>query len=375
MRKRKGKTCLHSHAGDSIRIAKEDMQFRCTEFLLKPKYTSQIFILSLFLALLSLNACASRRSANQTATPTIPLPVVLDTVAITSVPAPKPVVFDGENAYNSYLMSQMNFGARPPGSRALKATGDYILAQLRTNGWQTETQEFNYRGIPVRNIIAKTGIGKGPVVIVGAHYDTRPRATSDKNDTSKPVLGADDGASGVAVLLELSRTLDVTHLQNEVWLAFFDAEDNGDLTACDLQPDMAGQTPTACDITPWPWSVGAKWVANSLTTAPSEVIILDMIGDADQNIYYEHNSDQSLQEELWGVAAQLGYSKQFIPEYKWAMEDDHTPFVQRGYRAIDVIDFDYPYWHTVNDTSDKVSSESLDRVGRVMQVWLESGKK
>lgn len=283
--------------------------------------------------------------------------------------------FDGRNAYDRYLLSQMNFGARPPGSSALEATGDYILAQLRANGWQTETQEFTYRGIPVRNLIAKAGIGKGPVVIIGVHYDTRPRATADKHDTSQPVPGADDGASGVAVLLELSRTLDVTRLQNEVWLTFFDAEDNGDLTACDLQQDLAGQTPTACDITPWPWSVGATHLANGLTIAPVDVIILDMIGDADQNIYYEHNSDQLLQEELWSVAAQLGFSKQFIPEYKWSMEDDHTPFVQRGFRAIDIIDFDYPYWHTVDDTSDKVSPASLERVGRVMQLWLENGKK
>ncbi len=76
-------------------------------------------------------------------------------------------------------------------------------------------------------------------------------------------------------------------------------------------------------------------------------------------------------EELWAIAARLGYSAQFIPQFKWSMDDDHTPFLRRGIRAVDVIDFDYPYWHTVQDTADKVSPDSLERVGRVMKTWLE----
>ncbi len=283
-----------------------------------------------------------------------------------------PDAVDGKHAYQEYLLAQIRIGPRFAGSPGDRATGDYVLNQLRESGWSTETQEFHYQGVPIRNIIAKQAVGKGPVVILGAHYDTRPRADQDKQNPNAPILGANDGASGVAVLLELARTLNIAKLHNEVWLAFLDAEDNGDLNTCALLG--AGSTPASnqgnCD-TIWPFSVGASYLAEHLAARPSAVIILDMIGDADQNIYYEQNSDKDLQKQIWGVAARLGYSAQFIPEPKWPMEDDHTPFLQHGIRAVDIIDFDYPYWHTTQDTADKVSAESLGRVGRVMQTWLQ----
>jgi hypothetical protein len=162
--------------------------------------------------------------------------------------------------------------------------------------------------------------------------------------------------------------LDVSSLKNEVWLAFFDAEDDGDLAGCVVAKA------TGCDNTTWPWSVGATHVAEHLPSTPAAVIVLDMIGDADQNIYYEKNSDVQYQQQIWGIAATLGYSAQFIPQFKWSMEDDHTPFLQRKIRAVDMIDFDYPYWHTTQDTADKVSAASLERVGRVMKTWLEQAR-
>lgn len=274
-----------------------------------------------------------------------------------------PNLFDGTRAHQ-HVVAQMNLGARPTGSAANRATGDYILARLTESGWQTETQEFVYRGVTVRNIIGKRAQGRGAPILVGAHYDTRPRADQDKTNPNAPVPGANDGASGVAVLLELARVLDESKLKNEVWLVFFDAEDNGELNACAL-------VPAPCDTTPWTWSVGAEYFAAHLRTQLHAVVIVDMIGDADQNIYYERTSDPALQEELWKIAARLGYTRQFIAEPKWAIWDDHTPFLARGIRAAVLIDFDYPYWHTTQDTLDKVSGVSLERVGRVLQVWLE----
>ncbi len=293
------------------------------------------------------------------------LALVFSFVTCACAPTPAPIIFDGKHAYEDYLISQMKLGARPAGSAADRATGDYILAQLKDLKWQAETQEFVFRGIAVRNVVGKAAIGRGPIIIIGAHYDTRKRADQDKTNPVQPVLGANDGASGVAVLLELARTLDLSKLKNEVWLAFFDAEDDGELSGCVVQP-----SPT-CDNAPWPWSVGATYVAEHLPSKPDAVIVVDMIGDADQNIYYEQNSDKDLQQQLWEIAARLGYSAQFIPQYKWSMDDDHTPFLQRGIRAVDLIDFDYPYWHTTQDTEDKVAGASLERVGRVLQTWLE----
>lgn len=273
-------------------------------------------------------------------------------------------IFDGKHAFNSYLVEQTKLGPRPTGSAANRATGDFIITAMKQPGWTIVTQEFEFRGVPIRNIIAKAAPGRGPVVVIGAHYDTRLRADQDKENPEQPVLGANDGASGVAVLLELAYSLDPAKLQNELWLAFLDAEDHGGLSGCIIAPPP-------CDSAPWPWSVGASYLAENLTTIPQYVIIVDMIGDKDQNIFFEQNSDQALQEELWAIAATKGYSREFIPEFKWSMDDDHTPFLKKGIRAIDMIDFNYPFWHTTRDTPDKCSADSLERVGRVLQTWLD----
>ena len=95
-----------------------------------------------------------------------------------------------------------------------------------------------------------------------------------------------------------------------------------------------------------------------------------MIGDADLNIYKERTSDQELVDEIWATAATLGFEHAFIPEPKYSMLDDHTPFLQAGIPAVDIIDFDYPYWHTTGDTVDKVSAESLEIVGKTLQEWI-----
>ncbi len=278
--------------------------------------------------------------------------IILASAAWWLVPKnPAPTEFSGELAYQ-HVTAQMEFGPRPTGSKANRNTGDYILAGLASAGWQTETQEFTYRDTPVRNIIGKAAIGKGPVIIVGAHYDTRKFADQDTVLPRAPVPGANDGASGAAVLLELARALDVDNLKNEVWLAFFDAEDNGGIDG-------------------WDWIVGSNWMADSLTVTPQAMILADMVGDADQQFYLDLNSDPTLSAGLFRLAADLGYGDNFIPVPKYSMLDDHTPFMRRGIPSVDLIDFDYPYWHTAQDTADKVSAASLERVGRVIEAYLE----
>ena len=260
-------------------------------------------------------------------------------------------VFDGAVAYQ-HVLAQMAIGPRPTGTDANRKTGEYIAAQLKQQGWQVEIQEFTYKGVIGRNIIGKAG--QGEVAIIGAHYDTRRLADNDPDPAlrQQPVPGANDGASGVAVLLELARVLDKPQLSNEVWLTFFDAEDNGRLDG-------------------WEFTAGSTEMARSLTIRPEKVIVVDMIGDRDQQIYKERTSTPALVEEIWGLAERLGYQNAFIPTAKWSIQDDHTPFLQRGFAAADLIDFDYPYWHTTQDTADKVAPASLERVGRVLEVLLE----
>jgi Zn-dependent M28 family amino/carboxypeptidase len=251
------------------------------------------------------------------------------------------------------VLAQEALGPRPTGSQAGWATGDYIIERLMELGWTVEPQEFMFQGVRGRNVVGKAG--QGPVVIIGAHYDTRPVADKDPNPDQReqPILGANDGASGVAVLLELARVLDQEQLERQVWLAFFDAEDRGRLDG-------------------WPFSVGAREMAQNLVIRPQAVVVVDMVGDADQNIYIERYSDAELSAELWAIAADLGYSDHVIAEPKYQLIDDHLPFIEQGIPAVDMIDFDYPYWHTLEDTADKVSPTSLERVGRTLEVWLEA---
>jgi glutaminyl-peptide cyclotransferase len=260
--------------------------------------------------------------------------------------------FDGESAFE-FLLAQMEFGPRWPGSPGHRATGDYIVEELEMAGWSVEEQLFEYQGVQGRNVIGRANVGKGPIVILGAHYDTRKIADRTPGST-QPVPGAVDGASGVAVLLELAQVLDLETIDHEVWLAFFDLEDNG-----------SGGMPG------FDWAVGAWYMADRLQEIPEAVVVVDMVGDADQQLFYEGNSDADLQASLWELAAELGYGDQFIPELRHSLIDDHIRFRSRGIVAVDIIDFDYPYWHTVEDTADKASPDSLRRVGHVLQVWLE----
>jgi len=267
-------------------------------------------------------------------------------------PTPAPAVFDGQRAY-TWVEQQCALGPRVTGSPARDAALQLLRDTLEAQGWTVEEQAFDYRGVTVRNLLAWRG--EGPAVLLGAHYDSR--AAADQEDPTRPVPGANDGASGVAVLLELARVLDLDWGQRRVYLAFFDAEDNGELQA-------------------WPWSVGAEamaadWEARGYSPL-EQVVVVDMVGDADLQLYFDAHSDPELRAALWTLAAELGYSA-FIPQVKYAMIDDHLPFARRGIPAVDIIDFDYPYWHTTQDTPDKVAPASLEAVGRVLETWLERG--
>lgn len=258
-------------------------------------------------------------------------------------------VFDGARAYAD-VETQVAFGPRIPGTDGHARALGWMQGELVEAGWQVEIQDSEALGNPIRNLIARRG-DENPQIILGAHYDTRIYADNDPDPSNHtlPVPGANDGASGVAVLLELARTLPDDSVN--IWLVFFDAEDNGRIPG-------------------WDWILGSReFVANN-PLQPEAVVIVDMIGDADLNIYKERNSDPALTDEIWAVAASLGYGDRFIPDYKFSMLDDHTPFLEAGIPAVDIIDFDYPFWHTVSDTPDKVSPQSLEAVGKTLWTWI-----
>jgi Zn-dependent M28 family amino/carboxypeptidase len=264
-------------------------------------------------------------------------------------PTPDPVSFDGQRAYED-VIAQVAFGARIPGLEGHVNVQEWVREELEEAGWQVEVQESEAMGHPIQNVVAKRG-NESPQIILGAHYDTRMFADNDPDPAnhSQPAPGANDGASGVAVLLELARVLPEDTVP--VWLVFFDAEDNG---------RIAG----------WDWILGSREFVRLNPVRPRAVVIVDMVGDADLKIYKEGYSDPALTDEIWAVAANIENDTVFVPEKKHRIIDDHLPFLQAGIPAVDIIDIEYPYWHTVQDTPDKVSAKSLQAVGETLLTWI-----
>lgn len=276
--------------------------------------------------------------------------IILITIITQSNCTPKNETnFDQTRAIQD-ITQQLSLGPRTIGSTAHEQLILWASSELNNAGWEVQLQTFEWADNQLTNIIAARNTGH-PWVILGAHYDSRFFADrdADNNRQTLPVPGANDGASGVAVLLEIARALP-SDLDKNIWIVLFDGEDNGEIPG-------------------WEWILGSRVFAANLDGDPDAVVIVDMIGDADLNIYKEINSDTQLVDQIWGIAEELGYS-QFIPEFKYQILDDHIPFAQAGIPAVDIIDFDYPYWHTSQDTVDKISPESLDVVGEVLLAWL-----
>lgn len=257
--------------------------------------------------------------------------------------------FDGSKAYAA-VKAQVAFGPRIPGSVAHARTVDWIKQQLEFSGWQVEIQQTDVMGHAIQNIRAFR-TETPPQVILGAHYDSRIYADRDPDPArhSQPVPGADDGASGVAVLLEIARTLPRDTVP--LWLVFFDAEDNGEIPG-------------------WDWILGSRAFVSGMSVRPKAMILVDMVGGQDLSLPMETNSDPALRSSIWATAASMGYGSVFIPLTKYTIEDDHLPFVEAGIPAVDIIDLDYRYWHTTSDTPEHVSEKSLQIVGEVLSKWL-----
>ena len=267
--------------------------------------------------------------------------------------------FDQDNAFN-FLKQQCEFGARVPGTENHKKCKDYLIETLRKYADRVTQQPFQTRIKPDEklitcyNIIGNFYLENSKRLLLCAHWDTRPWADQDPNPANHntPVIGANDGASGVAVLLEIARIIHILKPKYGVDIVFFDAEDFGSY----------GKNES--------WAQGSKHFAKTLSRNyhPEFGILLDLIGDSDQQLYIERNSYQYAQEivdRVWNKADEMGIIE-FIPEIKHDVYDDHLNLLQAGIQCIDIIDFDYTYWHTTNDTPDKCSPQSLGNVGRVL---------
>ena len=268
--------------------------------------------------------------------------------------------FDGRAAL-ALIRTQLDFGPRIPGTDGALRCGDWIIATMRASADTVIVQSWTHttaqgKQLPLRNILARYRPSETSRVLYVTHWDTRPVSdeATDPAERRVPVPGANDGASGTALLMELGAVLAKTPPAYGVDLLFVDGEDYGTFTP---QHDVL---------------LGSTYFASHLPSAdyrPIFGVLWDMIGDRDLQIYEEGNSIQQAPEvvqRVWHEAGDLGYADYFVPRYKYTVTDDHVPLLKAGLRVIDVIDFDYQgIHHTPRDTFDKVSAASLQIVGDV----------
>ena len=263
--------------------------------------------------------------------------------------------FDAQRAF-AILEKQCEFGPRPPGSAAHKETQSYLFTELQKHANSVVLQPHQYKTetvtLHLNNILAEFGPPRsGETLLLAAHWDTRPFADRDPKpeNRDKPILGANDGASGVAVLLEIARVLKAHPPPRRVVIVLFDGEDYGRSVE-----NMF---------------IGSRFFARNLGKwKPDYGILLDMVGDKDLTLPIERhswNANRGFTEAIWRRAATLGLTP-FQHRLGDAIMDDHVPLIEVGIPMVDIIDFTYPYWHTLEDTVDKCSPKSLEVVATLV---------
>jgi hypothetical protein len=276
--------------------------------------------------------------------------------------------FSGERAF-AHLEAICDLGPRPSGSEAMREQRRLLADHFRQLGADVRGQAFQIRdrhtGEPVHieNLIISWHAERSDRVLLGAHYDTRPFPDRDPLDPKGTFVGANDGASGVALLMELGRFLP-------------DLEGPGvDVVLFDAEEYVIGPRD--------PYFLGSSFFARQYAAArrrgegPSyrAGVIVDMVADRDLELWQERKSlswpdTRPIVESIWATAARLGV-RQFVAHPRHEVEDDHVPLRMIGkIPTCDIIDFDYPAWHTTRDVPAQCSAESLAAVGEVLLAWL-----
>lgn len=271
--------------------------------------------------------------------------------------------FKGEEAF-AYLTKQTDFGPRNPNSSGHSECLRFLAETLKRSADLVRLQHFTHKGygnevLWLTNVIASFRPEARERILLCAHWDTRPRAERDPNimRRNQPILGANDGASGVAVLLHLADVMKAVPPPIGVDIVLFDGEDYG------MEGDLSN------------YLLGSRFFSNTMAAdyQPRFGILLDMVGDKSLEIPKEKNSlhyAPEIIELVWSKARKLGIS-QFSSKVGDAIYDDHIPLNQAGIRTINIIDFNYPdetnrFWHTHKDTPENCSPESLEAVGTVL---------
>jgi glutaminyl-peptide cyclotransferase len=269
-----------------------------------------------------------------------PAPAAAETAAPEATAAAKVDRFDGDRAWKT-LEYQVKLGPRPAGSAASKKLAAYIKAHL---------PDSHVEALPggLQNVVGKIA-GKGKPIVLAAHYDTK-----DIPD----FVGANDGAGGTAQMLEIARVLQKLKRPKSaspIWFVAFDGEEATD------DADFMGTGVR-----------GSKAFAKKYAKRIKELVLLDFVANKNLAIPYEQSSDASMWADLREAAERVGSDSAFPATQQGTVEDDHTPFLQRGVPAIDLIDFDFPCWHKPCDDLTAVSKASLDKSGEAVLEFLRA---
>jgi glutaminyl-peptide cyclotransferase len=316
---------------------------------------------------LGLAGCKAKADSSQPAAKDAPFMSALTTAPPAAMQNPadeaplpdKTGGFDGKRAF-AHVAKQVSFGPRPAGSPAIAQTQDYLLAELKSYGCTADVDTFSSDTpagrIPMKNILVKIPGERPGVILLGTHYDTK---------RLENFVGADDAGSSTGVMLELARNLCSQHGRYGVWIAFFDGEEA-------VRPEW--QDPDNCYGSR---QMAARFANSGDVTKIKAFLLADIVGTRTPHFKRETYSTKALVDLVWGVAKKLGYGNIFVDESS-AVEDDHQSFLKRHVPSVDVIDLDNGpggdvyYWHTPQDSLDKISPKTLAVVGHV---FLESVKQ
>ena len=280
--------------------------------------------------------------------------------------------FDDNNAY-SYVEDQLDIGFRIPGTSDSNKCASYFISEFKDIDYNFKyiVHDFEVHSTKCQNILFKLNEDREDIVILGAHYDSRAKATKDSEDSEEPVPGANDGASGCAVLIELAEVLykRKDDLECQIWFVFFDAEDQG--------KDEGGY-----GIKDWDWCEGSKEFVDDIESFHNSeeedfdcMILLDMIGGENLQFINEQYSTSSLLDEIFEVGRQLGYINEFpIFPLSSAVVDDHLAFNEEMPTADLIINFwnnpGWPHHHTRKDNLSHISKKSLEITGRTIEQFI-----
>lgn len=275
--------------------------------------------------------------------------------------------FNADSAY-TFVEKQCSFGPRVPNTAAHRECGDWLSAKLKSYGARVTEQRADIRAfdgtvLHMRNIVGEFQPEKSNRVLLVAHWDSRPWADNDPDETNhgKAVMAANDGASGVGVLLEIARLLSQSESSTGIDILFVDAEDWGDSASDDESS----------------WALGAQYWSHTPHrdnyVRPQYGILLDMVGDENATFckeYFSMRFAPQLVQQIWAAASRLGFSGYFVDTQGGAVTDDHLALNAGGIPCIDIIDQREggfcPQWHTIDDTMGHISRETLNAVGRTL---------